>query len=224
MKKTIISLLLFTQIIIVNAQVKNSQDLRQKDAKPDFAAIHFSPMFESIKKLKTGFGTSLESAYFINEWFGAGMKINYSSHSYTYTNFSPSGRAGHLGFSGNVFILKKIFNDKISVMPSAGLGFTSTFLPAGTLKTTELVETSPGVFASQSKTITKSKSTVTGFMYNVFGLNCNYNFRPDMSAGVKVEYHISVSNKWEDETLGDFFSIGVGYSYYFNLNKLFKKK
>ncbi len=44
-----------------------------------------------------------------------------------------------------------------------------------------------------------------GFMYNILSLDVNYQFKQNMSVGLKLDYQISVSDKWPDETLGDFF-------------------
>lgn len=207
MKKIIFTFLFVLQFVVLSAQ----------DIKPHFAAVHFSPVFESIKKLKTGFGTSLEGAYFLNEWFGAGGKFSFSSHNYVYPNFKSSGSASQFGFSGNVFILKRMINDKISIIPSIGIGFMSTGLPSGTLTTTELKETAPGIFSEVAVENKIGATNITSFMFNVFGFECNYHFKPNMSAGINLEYQISASTKWPDETLGDFFSIGIGYTYFFGI-------
>jgi hypothetical protein len=214
MKKIIFTLFLVSQIALLQAQ----------DAKPYHASIHFAPVFESIQKLKTGFGTTIEGSYFFNDWFGTGGKLSYSTHRYTYSNFSANSNAGQYGFSGNVYILKKYFDDKISFIPSIGFGFTSTIIPSGTLTSTNLVQTAPGVYTQVESKAFIGSSSITSFMFNVFGIACNYNFRPDMSAGVNIEYQMSVANKWPDETLGDFFSIGIGYTYNFDIHFKSTKK
>lgn len=204
-KSFILSLLLVSLFSLSKAQ----------DSKPHFAAIHFAPVFESIKTLKTGYGASLEGAYFLNDWFGAGGIFRYSMHPYEYTDFKSSGNAGQIGFSANVFIHKLFFNEKISILPSMGIGFTSTTLPSGTFTQKELQETAPGIFTSVETQIPTNAISVTSFMFNVFSVDVNYQFKPNMSAGVKLDYQLSVSNTWPNETMGDFFSIGIGYSYFF---------
>lgn len=213
MKRILISLLFLAQFPLMQAQETKPEG----DPKPHFAAIHFAPVFESIKQLKTGYGTSIEGAYFLNGWFGTGGIVRYSMHPYEYTNFKSSGNAGQLGFSANVFIRKLYFNDKISIMPSIGIGFTSTSFPNGTLTRTDRKETAPGVYSNIDTTLAINALNVTGFMYNIISLDVNYQIKPNMSVGLKFDYQISVSNKWPDETMGDFFSIGVGYTYYFGL-------
>jgi hypothetical protein len=213
MKRILISLLFIAPLLQMHAQDTKPAG----DPKPHFAAIHFAPVFESIQKLKTGYGTSLEGAYFLNEWFGVGGIIRYSMHPYSYTNFKSSGDAGQLAFSANAYIRKVYLNEKLSILPSIGLGFTSTSFPKGTLTQTESRETSPGVYSAVDTTIAINALNVTSFMYNILSLDVNYQFKPNMSVGVKFDYHISVSSKWPDETMGDFFSIGIGYAYSFGL-------
>jgi hypothetical protein len=205
--KSYFAIFLLFQIGIIKAQ----------DVKPHFAAIHFAPVFESIKTLKTGYGTSLEGAYFLNNWFGAGGIFRYSMHPYEYTDFKSSGNAGQIGFSANVFVHKLFFNEKISLVPSMGIGFTSTTLPSGTFTQKELQETAPGIYTTVETQIPTNAINVTSFMFNVFSVDINYQFKPNMSAGVKLDYQLSVSNTWPNETMGDFFSIGIGYSYFFGV-------
>ncbi len=207
MKKVYLFLIISIQCLFSMAQ----------DAKPHFAAIHFSPVFESVKYLKTGFGTTLEGAYFLNDWFATGGIFRYSMHPYSYTHFVASGDASQFGFTANAFILKRFFNDKISLIPSVGLGFSSTTLPAGVYTNKELVQTAPGIFSEVETKTDLSAINVTSFVFNVFSVDCNYHFKPNMSAGVKFEYQIDVSNKWPSETLGDFLSFGIGYTYFFGV-------
>lgn len=190
---------------------------KAQDVKPHFSAIHFSPAFESIKKLKTGFGTSIEGAYFFNEWFGAGGIFRYSMHPYSYSRFVSSGSANQFGFTANAYIFKKFFNDKISLLPSIGIGFNSAKLPEGTLTKTELTETAPGIFSEIDIEHKIPGINVSAFTFNVFSVDCNYHFKPNMSAGIKFDYQIAFSNKWPDETLGDFLSFGIGYTYFFGI-------
>ncbi len=207
MKKVLCILLVLTQYTFSNAQ----------DSKSHFSAIHFSSVFESVKNLKTGFGTSVEGAYFLNDWFGAGGIFRYSIHPYTYTNFVSSGNAGQFGFTGNAFVIKKFFDDKISLIPSIGVGFATTSLPKGVLTKYELLETAPGVYSEVETKVDVSAANVTSFVFNVFSVDLNYQFKPNMSAGVKFDYQIAVSNKWPNETLGDFLSFGIGYTYFFGI-------
>ncbi len=207
MKKAFIALFALSFIITLKAQ----------DVKPHFAAIHFSPVFESIKKIKTGFGSSIEGAYFINEWFGAGGIARFSQHSYTYSRFDASGNASQFGLTGNVYMFKKFFNDKLTILPSMGIGFTSMKLPNGNLTKTEIQETAPGVFSEVDVVQAIPAINVMAFTFNVFSVDCNYQFKPNMAAGIKLDYQIAVSNKWPDETLCDFLSFGIGYTYFFGI-------
>lgn len=207
MKRAIFTVLLINLIFPSKAQ----------DVKPHFSAIHFSPVFESVKKIKTGYGSSIEGAYFINEWFGAGGIARYSMHPYTYSRFEASGNASQFGFTGNVYIFKKYFNDKLSILPSMGIGFTSMALPNGTLTKTELQETAPGIFSEVDVEHAMPAINVMAFTFNVFSVDCNYHFKPNMAAGIKFDYQIAVSNKWPDETLCDFLSFGIGYTYFFGI-------
>ncbi len=213
MKRILITLLFIAPLLQIQAQESKSSG----DPKPHFAAIHFAPVFESIQKLKTGYGTSLEGAYFLNEWFGVGGIVRYSMHPYSYTGFKSSGDAGQLAFSANAYIRKVYLNEKLSILPSVGLGFASTSFPAGTLTQTISKETAPGVFTAADTAIAVNAMNVSSFLYNIMSIDVNYQFKPNMSVGVKFDYHIAVSNKWPDETMGDFFSIGIGYTYLFGI-------
>ena len=213
MKRIFITLLFITQLLPSQAQDSKPTE----NINPHFAAIHFAPVFESIKQLETGYGISLEGAYFLNEWFGIGGILRYSMHPYSYTNFKSSGDAQQIGFSANVFIHKIFLNDKISITPSIGVGFSSTSFPTGTLTKTQRKETAPGVYSDIDTLISIDAINTAGFMYNILSFDVNYQFKQNMSVGLKLDYQISVSDKWPDETLGDFFSIGIGYTYFFGL-------
>lgn len=180
--------------------------------KPHFASVNFYPVMDNFSSLKGGFGYSVDGAYFINSWFGAGGTFNHSLFKYKYDGYEGKTMASHFSFCANAYV-KKSFGEKFTIMPNVGFGFSYANLPdvERTVKQggLDVVQTVPGF-------------SVSGVMFNTMSVKGFYNFYQDMSANVTVEYMMSVSNKWPEKSFGEFLMIGIGYTYYLNFNKTTK--